>query len=339
VRPYVYPAEGVNGGRRALLSRLGLVFATLLFLSGAAVFSSVAAGLLFPPPAGTVPASELTPSDPTPLPISTAITEAASATSAPAVPAVPPGPDTRLLSELQAVVAGTRARVGVAVVDLRGPQPKRTELNAGATFEAASTYKFVALMANAERIAAGSMRPSDRLCFRPSEAEDGWFKDYAAGRCFSRQTLAIRAAQYSDNTAGHMLVDSLGGGRALNAYARSRGAARSAFYYPNRTTAGDLATLWTSEAQGQAGGQGAQQWLYPLLTRTAFEQGVPAGVPGSARVVHKVGWIDSTVNDAALVTAPGARYVLVVTTDALGGDPGWALVARISAVVWKYETH
>jgi beta-lactamase class A len=234
------------------------------------------------------------------------------------------------------VVAETRARVGVAVVDLRGPQPRRTELNAGASFVAASTYKFVALMANAERIAAGSMRSGDRLCFRPSQAEDGWFKDYAPGKCFSRQTLAMRAAQYSDNTAGHMLVDSLGGARALNAYARSRGALHSAFYYPNRTTAGDLAALWTSEAQGQAGGRGAQQWLYPLLTRTAFEAGVPAGVPGSARVVHKVGWIDSTVNDAALVTAPGARYVLAITSEGLGGDAGWALLARISAVVWGY---
>jgi beta-lactamase class A len=125
----------------------------------------------------------------------------------------------------------------------------------------------------------------------------------------------------------------------LNAYARTHGAEHSAFYYPNRTTAGDLASLWTSEARGHAGGQAAQQWLYPLLTSTAFERGIPAGVPVSARVVHKVGWIDSTLNDAALVTAPGASYVLAITTDGLGGDSGWALVARISAVVWKYETH
>jgi beta-lactamase class A len=318
-----------------LLLRLGLGFVILLFLSSATVFSTAAAGMLLRPAAETV----LTPSDQPPAPISTAVTGAASATAAPVVPAVPPGPDTRLLSQLQAVVAGTRARVGVAVVDLRGPQPKRTELNAGATFAAASTYKFVALMVSAERIAAGSMRASDRLCFRSNQAEDGWFKDYAPGKCFSRQTLATRAGQYSDNSAGHMLVDSLGGARALNAYARTHGAEHSAFYYPNRTTAGDLASLWTSEARAHAGGQAAQKWRYPLLTRTAFEQGIPAGVPGSARVVHKVGWIDSTLNDAALVTAPGASYVLAITTDGLGGDSGWALVARISAVVWKYETH
>jgi beta-lactamase class A len=325
---------GVGGRRRAWLLRLGLGFIVLVLLPVTTLFSGAAAGALLPPAAETV----LTPPDRPPAPISTAISEAASATAIPAVPTAPPGPDMRLLSQLQAVVAGTRARVGVAVVDLRGLEPRRTELNAGATFTAASTYKFVALMASAERIAAGSMRASDRLCYRSSQAEEGWFKDYAPGRCFSRQTLATRAGQYSDNTAGHMLVDSLGGGAALNAYARSHGAARSSFYYPNRTTAGDLASLWTSEARGYAGGQAAQQWLYPLLTRTAFEKGIPAGVPGSVRAVHKVGWIDSTVNDAALVTAPGVSYVLVVTTDGLGADPAWALVARISAVVWRSQS-
>src|SRR2546421_5472780 len=110
VRPYLHPPAGVGGRRRALLLRLGLGLIILLFLSGATVFSTAAAGVLFRPAAETV----LTPSDQPPAPISTAVTGAASATAAPVVPAVPPGPDTRLLSELQAVVAGTRARVGVA---------------------------------------------------------------------------------------------------------------------------------------------------------------------------------------------------------------------------------
>jgi beta-lactamase class A len=326
VKPYVRSLVYVPGERRVRLVRLGLVSTVLLFLAGAAMLAAVAGGLLMAAPEAVERAALASPSA---LPVSTAST-AAKASTAP-----PPGPDGRMLAELQATIASTRARVGVTVVDLSYSRPRRTELNANATFVAASTYKFVALMANAERIAAGSFKPGDRLCFRPGEAEDGWFHDYRSGQCYSRQTLAARAGQYSDNTAGHMLVDSIGGGRALNSYAKSRGAVRSAFYYPNQTTAADLASLWTAEAQGQAGGQAAQQWLYPLLTQTAFERGVPAGVPSSARVVHKVGWIDSTVNDAALVTGPNARYVVVITTDGLGGDPGWALVSRLSAVIWK----
>ena len=261
----------------------------------------------------------------------------ASPSVAPSRPGAQPAPgDGRLLDELRALASTGQARVSVVVVDLRG-QPRRVAVSPDAVYDAGSTYKLPVLMADAERIAAGRMKPTDRLCFRAGQAEPGWFDDYQAGDCFSRQTLAGRAGTYSDNTAGHMLVDDLGGAPALNSYARSRGAQSSAFFTPNKTTASDLAALWTTEALGQAGGQGAQRWLYPMLTKTEFEQGLPAGVPSSATVVHKVGAIGSTVVDAGLVTSSKSRYVAVVAVDGLPGDPGWALVARLSALIWKYE--
>jgi beta-lactamase class A len=223
------------------------------------------------------------------------------------------------------------------VVDLSGPSPSEYRYAADDPFAAGSTYKLPALMDEAQRIAEGRRRSTDRLCFHAPEAEDGWFDDYNDGDCLALQEVASRAGTYSDNTAGHMLVDDLGGPAALNSYAQSKGASRSSFYEPNQTTAADLAALWTSEATGRAGGAAAQQWLYPILTRTRYESGIPAGVPASATVVHKVGSIDQTVNDAGLVSAGSTRYVVAITTDGLGGDDGWALVARISAVVWARE--
>ena len=135
-----------------------------------------------------------------------------------------------------------------------------------------------------------------------------------------------------------MLVDNLGGGGALNAYARKRGATRSTFFVPNQTCSADLAALLVSEAMGGAGGQAAQSWLYPLLTKTAFETGIPAGIPAGVTVVHKVGAVDGTVNDAALVLGPKGAYVIVVMTDLVGGDAAYSLIAQISAAVWSAET-
>jgi beta-lactamase class A len=260
---------------------------------------------------------------------------------APQVPTVAPSPTiaVRLLDDLRLVAAASpKTKVGVVVIDLRGSQPRRiVELNGDRSFVAASTYKFPLLMANAERIAEGTVKSSDRMCFHPSQAESGWFEDYDPGECFTRQTIAARAGTYSDNTAGHMLVDNLGGATALNSYARSRGAAQSSFYYPNQTTASDLAALWTTEAQGRAGGRRAQQWLYPLLTKTAFEDGIPAGVPASARVVHKIGAINTTLIDAGVVIGPKGQYVVAIALEGLPGDAGWALIARFSKVVWQYQ--
>jgi beta-lactamase class A len=254
-------------------------------------------------------------------------------------PAPSPAPNnTALNNSLNALIAASGARVGIEVVDLGATPSIRIQINAGDTFDAASTYKLPLLMANAEAIAKGRAKPSDKICFSTSEQEDGWFDDYNDGDCFTRQTLGVRVGTYSDNTAAHMLVDNLGGTSVLEAYANSHGAKASAFYVPNDTTAADLATLLVVEATGGAGGQPAQNWLYPLLTNTAYEKGLPAGVPDGVTVVHKVGAIDGTIDDVGIVMAPKAPYVISVMSDGPGGDAGYALVAQISAAVWAAES-
>ena len=257
-------------------------------------------------------------------------------------PSPSPSPRPRSFAALDAAVRSlaTRAKATVAVslIELEGPDAASWSRLPQRSYDAASTYKLPLLMAEAEGIAAGTMRPGDRLCYRSSDYEDGWFDDYSSGSCFSRQELARRAGLYSDNTAGHILVRYLGGAAALNAYARAHGAAGSVFWIPNTTSSGDLGRLWQSEATGNAGGSVAQAWLYPLLTDTAFEAGVPAGLPAAAVVAHKVGEIDGVVGDAALVqNGPHGAYVLVVMTDGLGGDAAWRLVASVSAQVWTLE--
>jgi beta-lactamase class A len=238
-----------------------------------------------------------------------------------------------LVAALQQLAAASGASVGVTVVELGGADPLSWSLDGGAVFTAASTYKLVALMMEAQNIASGSTDPNGLVCYQDSDYEAGWFDDYAPGECFTRNELASRAGQQSDNTAGHMLVRDVGGVDALNGWAASVGTTDSAFSDPNTTTAADLAVLWTAEAEGRLGGASAQAWLYPLLTGTTTEAGVPAGVSGST-VVHKTGAIDAVENDAALVTAgPDGAYVLVVMTDGLGGSAGWGLIAGISATV------
>lgn len=243
-----------------------------------------------------------------------------------------------LVAALQQLVADSGASVGVAVVELGGTDALTWSVDAGSVFTAASTYKLVALMMEAQNIASGAADPNGLICYQDSDYEAGWFDDYAPGVCFTRDELASRAAQQSDNTAGHMLVRDLGGAAALNAWAASVGTTDSDFFDGNTTTAADLAVLWTAEANGSLGGAAAQAWLYPLLTGTTTEAGVPAGVPAGSTVVHKTGTIDAVENDAALVTnGPDGPYVLVVMTDGLGGAAGWGLISGISATVWQEE--
>lgn len=246
---------------------------------------------------------------------------------------------TAALTAIVALVDASGATVGVTLVELGGSNPITWSQNGGTIVTAASTYKLAALMLEAENIAAGTTDPNGLVCFTPDDYEAGWFDDYVDGACFSRNELASRAAKESDNTAGHMLVRDVGGADTLNAWAASVGATSSAFFDGNTTTSDDLAALWTAEASGKLGGAAAQEWLYPLLTGTTTESGVPAGVPSGVGVVHKTGTLDTIANDAALVTSgPDGAYVLTVMTDGLGGSDGWTLIAAISAAAWQLES-
>lgn len=243
-----------------------------------------------------------------------------------------------LAGPVQQLIASSGASVGVTVIELGGADPTVWSENGGGVFTAASTYKLAALMMEAQNIAAGKTDPNGLVCYQDSDYEDGWFADYSDGMCFARNELARRAGTYSDNTAGHMLVRDIGGASVLNAWAASLGATNSSFFVGNTTTSADLAALWLAEVQGDLGGPDAQAWLYPFLTNTRTESGVPAGVVGIT-VVHKTGTIDQVENDAALVTdGPDGAYVMIVMTDGLGGQEGWQLIAGISASVSQFET-
>lgn len=265
--------------------------------------------------------------------------DSTSADNSGAVVAPPLGRDSNALPQpLQQLIDQSGASVGVRVVELGGTDPITWSVDGDAVFDAASTYKLAALMMEAQGIAAGTTDPNGLVCYEPGDYEAGWFDDYVPGECFTRNQLASRAGQQSDNTAGHMLVRDVGGAGALNAWAASLGATDSAFFVDNTTSAADLATLWVAEADGEVGGAAAQGWLYPLLTGTVYESGIPAGVPPGVTVVHKIGADDAVEDDAALVeSGPSGPYVLAVMTNGGAAPVSWGLIAGISAAVWQEE--
>lgn len=244
----------------------------------------------------------------------------------------------QLQADLNAIAVRSGAQVGIDLEELSGPRRTSLAINGNQSFYAASAYKLPLLMAEAQQIAAGQVSPSDSLCYDPSDQEDGWFTDYDIGTCFSRQDLATRAGRYSDNTAAHILVRYFGGPDALNAYARSIGMTSSALWDPNTTTPSDLSAVWVNEVLGRIGGAPAQQWLFPILTHTAFGQGIPAGVPGGVSVVHKIGSMYGVENDSAYVSNGRISYVLTVAVSGPDEATGWSVIGQISQRVWQHET-
>ena len=318
----------MRGGPVRALLRLVIyvLLACLLTLVGTAAYASQSATAL-PAAAVSRPQGQLA----RPLP---------SATPAPPVTTVlATSAFDQLRSDLETIAARSGARVGISLQELSGPRRNNLSLNGNQSFYAASAYKAPLLMAEAQQIASGQAKGSDVLCFDAGDAEDGWFDDYDDGSCFTRGELALRTGRYSDNTAAHILVRYLGGPDALNGYAKSIGMTASALWMPNTTTTDDLTAAWVNAALGRLGGAAAQRWLFPLLTHTAHERGIPAGLPASATVVHKVGMMYGTENDSAYVVNGRTSYVLSVAVDGIDESRGWSLIAQISGRIWRYESN
>ena len=244
----------------------------------------------------------------------------------------------KLTADLNKIAAAGGARASVSLVELAGVAPiSLWSIKGDSVWQADSTYKLPLLMAEAQGISSGKYKTTDSLCYKSSDYEEGWYDDYAPGHCFTRNELATRVGHYSDNTAAHILIRYLGGSTALNAFAKAMGATGSKFFLPNTTTSADLARLWAAESRGLAGGSAAQKWLYPLLTKTYWESGIPAGTP-RATVVHKVGFNGKSLNDAAfVVNGPKGGYILTICTYGPGYGAGWDVIASMAKRVYQFE--
>lgn len=239
-----------------------------------------------------------------------------------------------LASEIRSLERQSGKTVGVTLINLK--------TNAFWSFNgkwetiAASTYKLPLLMDVAQGLADGKYNANAKVCGIPSDVVPPDAINYT-GQCLTINTLGYLIGHNSDNTAAHMLTRYIGGYASLNAYARQHGAQNPQFFWPNNTDSNDLARLWQNEAQGRAGGDAAKRWLYPKLTGTEFESGIPAGVPRGAIVTHKVGMLYGETNDAALVRYKNHSYVLTIVSNGPGGYD-WNLLATISRDVWKVES-
>ena len=106
----------------------------------------------------------------------------------------------------------------------------------------------------------------------------------------------------------------------------------------NTTTARGLLVLLERIAKGTAVDPSSDAGMVGILKRQAFNDGIPAGLPPGTPVAHKTGTITRIHHDAAIVYGP-RPYVLVVLVRGMDDEKkSDALIAQLSAVVFKAVT-
>lgn len=108
----------------------------------------------------------------------------------------------------------------------------------------------------------------------------------------------------------------------------------------NRVTANGLLAALRMIAEERAISRDASRHMLDILHGQEFRRGIPAGLPGEARVAHKTGEISTVAHDAGVVYLPDREpYVLVILSEWDAATSGRQnAIAAISRSVYQHVT-
>ncbi len=243
-----------------------------------------------------------------------------------------------LQAEIESFVsAWPQAEIAVALID---PETgARFSIQGDRVFHAASTMKAPVLIEVYRQAEAGRFSLDDSLRvendftsivdgspFRIGDDSDDALYEHL-GRSLPIRDLAERMITVSSNLATNLIIELVQADsvqRAMEAMgARTMRVLRGvedikAFErgLNNTATASDLAVLLDAIRRNEAVSPKASEAMRDILLEQEFNEMIPAGLPGTARVAHKTGWITGIAHDAAIVYPEDAPpYVLVILTE------------------------
>jgi beta-lactamase class A len=236
-----------------------------------------------------------------------------------------PQPDINArLAEIEAKVKG---RLGVAILDTRsGTVYGQREFE---RFPLCSTFKLLAAAMVLDRVDHKEEQLDRRIVFSPDDvvAYSPITKDRTGGEGMTLAELSAAAVTRSDNTAANLMLDSLGGPKALTRFLRSLGdkATRLDRTEPtlNEVAADDPRDTTTPRAMaytvqriliGNVLSKPSEKLLIDWLTsNTTGEARLKAGLPAGWRIGDKTSSCGKGgTNDVAIIWPPNDRAPIII---------------------------
>ena len=261
--------------------------------------------------------------------LSTGLVTALLATSLPLRPhgvlAAETTADDDLAKTLAGLEAGSGGRLGVAILDTK--TGRRSGHRSTERFPLCSTFKVLACGAVLSRVDAGRDDLNRRIVFEPKDvvSYSPVTKDRVGRDGMTLAELCEAALTQSDNTAGNLILASLGGPSAVTAFAHALGDPSTRLDRIetdlNEATPGDIRDTTTPAAMAddllslvvgdRLSGRSREQMTAWLVANQTGGAKLRAGLPRDWRVGDKTGGGDwGATNDIAVVWPPGRKPLI-----------------------------
>ena len=255
------------------------------------------------------------------------------------------------LARLAALQEAHGGRLGVSILDTA--TGRRVDHRGEERFPMCSTFKLLAVAGVLARADRGKLDLAQRIEFAKADlvSYSPVTETHVGAPGMTLAQICEAAITLSDNTAGNLLLDQLGGPAGWTAYARSLGDDTSrldrretilneAIPGDPRDTTTPVAMLRDLQAVllGDALSAGSKAQLIAWLeaTRTGDKR-LRAGFPKEWRVGDKTGTSNNAVfNDIAIAWPPGRAAPLLVTAyyaeTSVDGDTANAVIAEVGRI-------
>jgi beta-lactamase class A len=237
-----------------------------------------------------------------------------------------PGSTTDFASRILSIEERTGARIGVAALDTASG--KRLDHRSEERFPMCSTFKFLAAAAVLKRVDGGKEKLDRFVAYDAKDILEyaPVTKAHLKDGSMTLGALCAAAIEQSDNTAGNLLLEVIGGPAELTNFARAIGdettrldrkepELNSAIPGDERDTTSpaamcaDLQRLILGNALSESSRHQLEDWLQHNETGALM---IRAGVPKTWNVGDKTGRCgNGATNDVAIIRPPGRAPIVV----------------------------
>lgn len=156
------------------------------------------------------------------------------------------------------------------------------------------------------------------------------------GTTYSVKTLAQLMIKKSDNTAAYLLANHVMTLKQIQGLVESWGLTQTDMI-TNKTSNRDIAILVVKIYSGQLVNQALTQEMMAFFLNTDFENRLPALLPKTAKVYHKIGTDARVVHDAGIVVDGNTSYYVgIFTDDIVNVEETDQLIAQVSNTIFTF---
>lgn len=238
---------------------------------------------------------------------------------------------------LHATVADKWVNYSILVIDYTSDF--EMALNDRVIYTAASVNKIPILAALYAQAAAGKIDLDDSVTIQAKDVQDygtGVIRYQKPGSSYSIKTLARLMMQKSDNTAAYVLAQYTVGISTIQKLVDSWGLTQTDIE-TNKTSNRDMALLMKKIYNREITDTAHTQEMLAFFKDTDFEDRLPAMLPDTANVYHKIGTEIGTVHDVGIIEDGNLLYYIgIFTNDIHDEEQASEQLAEVSKAVYDF---